>query len=194
LAARVYAEKAENEVSSFQENPAQSLELIAKAGAGPDSTIIDIGGGASGLVDRLLEKGFRAITVLDLSAAAWERAKARLEADLGERAAQVQWLVADATRWQPAQTYDIWHDRAAFHFLTEPADRAAYVTRLKQALRIGGHAVIATFAPDGPERCSGLPVLRHDAASLGRELGQGFELVDMRRQVHTTPWGSLQSF
>src|SRR4051794_29752265 len=122
---RVYASKSESEVSWFQENPAVSLELIASVGAGPDTAIIDIGGGASRLADRLVEQGFHSVTVLDLSDAALRAAKARL----GERAALVRWLVADATRWQPTQTYDLWHDRAAFHFLTEQADRAAYVAR-----------------------------------------------------------------
>src|SRR4051812_14595300 len=144
----VYASKGESEVSWFQENPALSLELIASAGAGPDTAIIDIGGGASRLVDRLLDRGFRTVTVLDLSEAALCAAAARL----GDRAAQVSCLVADATLWQPAQAYDIWHDRAAFHFLIDAADRGAYLARLKQALKVGGHAIIATFAPDGPER------------------------------------------
>jgi ubiquinone/menaquinone biosynthesis C-methylase UbiE len=164
--------------------------LIASAGAGPDTAIIDIGGGASRLVDRLLDRDFRAVTVLDLSEAALRAAAARL----GDRAAQASWLAADATLWQPTQAYDIWHDRAAFHFLTEQADRAAYLTRLKQALKVGGHAIIATFALDGPERCSGLPVVRYDAESLCQELGAEFDLVDARREVHTTPWGSVQSF
>ena len=163
----VYARKAENEVSWFQENPAPSLESIAQAGASHASSIIDIGGGASRLVDRLIATGFLDITVLDLSGAALDAAKARL----GQQAAKVRWIVADVTVWEPMQAYDVWHDRAAFHFLTEENDRAAYVARLKRALRIGGHAVIATFALDGPEKCSGLPVMRYDAASLGQALG-----------------------
>jgi len=186
----VYAGKAENEVSWFQENPAPSLESIARAGANNASSIIDVGGGASRLVDRLIAMGFLDITVLDLSGAALDAAKARL----GQQAAKVRWIVADVTVWEPAQAYDVWHDRAAFHFLTEDKDRAAYVAGLKRALRTGGHAIIATFALDGPEKCSGLPVMRYDAASLGQALGPRFRLVDSRRHEHATPWKSQQSF
>jgi SAM-dependent methyltransferase len=186
----VYTKKGENEVSWFQENPAPSLELIAQVGATPASAIIDIGGGASRLVDNLVERGFEDVTVLDLSEAALEAAKARL----GDRAAQVHWIVADATIWGPLRAYDIWHDRAAFHFLTEDHDRAAYVARLERALKVGGYAIIATFALDGPERCSGLPVVRYDPVSLGQTLGRAFQLVDTRQHAHATPWGTEQSF
>jgi 2-polyprenyl-3-methyl-5-hydroxy-6-metoxy-1,4-benzoquinol methylase len=186
----VYTQKGENEVSWFEENPTPSLELIAEVASTADLAIIDIGGGASRLVDSLVERRFRHITVLDLSDAALEAAKTRL----GERALQVDWLVADVTRWEPPQNYDIWHDRAAFHFLTDERDREAYVMRLERALKAGGHAIIATFALDGPERCSGLPVVRYDAASLGQTLGKSFELVDARQHIHVTPWGSAQSF
>jgi len=130
------------------------------------------------------------VTVLDVSAAAIEAAKARLSG----AAEHVHWLIADATAWTPAREYDLWHDRAAFHFLVDPADAAAYVERLRRALRRGGAAVIATFAPDGPERCSGLAVARHDAASLGAVLGPGFELIDERRHEHKTPKGATQAF
>jgi len=186
----VYTTKGENEVSWFQESPAPSLALIVEIGAVPSSAIIDIGGGASRLVDELIGRGFQDITVLDLSAAALEAAKARL----GERAGGAQWLVADATTWEPPRTYDIWHDRAAFHFLTEERDRAAYIERLRQGLKIGGHAIIATFALDGPEKCSGLPVMRYDAAHLGQMLGSGFELLQSVANDHATPWGSHQQF
>jgi SAM-dependent methyltransferase len=186
----VYTRKGENEVSWFQENPAPSLELLEQVGATPASAVIDIGGGASRLVDNLVDRGFADVTVLDLSEAALEAAKARL----GGRAAQVHWIVADATVWEPQKAYDIWHDRAAFHFLTEECDRAAYVARLTRALKVGGYAIIATFALDGPERCSGLPVVRYDPASLGQTLGRAFQLADTRRHVHATPWGSDQSF
>jgi SAM-dependent methyltransferase len=186
----VYTRKGENEVSWFQENPAPSLELIEQVGASPASAIIDIGGGASRLVDNLVEMGFEDVTVLDLSEAALEAAKDRL----GDRAAQAHWMVADATVWEPVKVYDVWHDRAAFHFLTEDRDRAAYVVRLERALKVGGHAIIATFALDGPERCSGLPVVRYDPASLGQTLGRAFQLVDSRRHAHATPWASNQSF
>ena len=186
----VYTRKGENEVSWFQENPAPSLELIAQVGAAHTSAIIDIGGGASRLVDCLTDRGFADITVLDLSGAALDAAKARL----GRRADRVHWVVADATIWEPARTYDIWHDRAAFHFLTEQQDRAAYIARLKRGLKIVGHAIIATFALDGPEKCSGLPVARYDSASLGKTLGPMFQLVHTVRHEHATPWGSQQVF
>ena len=186
----VYTTKGESEVSWFQDNPAPSLEMIEAIGATPETSIIDIGGGASRLVDSLLTKGFRALSVLDLSRAALEAAKSRL----GAKAEKVIWIVADATLWEPTEVYDIWHDRAAFHFLTEERDRAAYIVRMKRALRVGGHAIVATFAPDGPERCSGLPIRRYDAETLGRTLGQEFILIETRRHTHTTPWGSTQSF
>ena len=186
----VYTTKGEKEVSWFQDNPAFSLELIKAVGAAPETAIIDIGGGASRLVDNLLAKGFHALTVLDLSGAALDAAKARL----GAQAEKVNWIVADVTLWKSSKTYDIWHDRAAFHFLTEERDRAAYIIRLTRALKTGGHAIVATFAPDGPERCSGLPIMRYDAETLGRTLGHGFELVETRRQAHATPWGATQSF
>ena len=186
----VYTTKGENEVSWFQENPAPSLELIELARLTPGSAIVDIGGGASRLVDGLLARGFNRVTVLDISQAAFEAARTRL----GERASQVQWIVADVTQWHSTQTFDLWHDRAAFHFLTDPADRSAYVARMKQAIKPGGHVIIGTFATDGPERCSGLPVNRYDAASLVRELGEGFELIGSRRHDHSTPWNSAQRF
>jgi trans-aconitate methyltransferase len=187
---KVYTTKGESEVSWFQETPALSLELIALVGAMRESAIIDIGGGASRLVDHLVSRGFQDLTVLDLSAAALASARSRI----GSKAAQVRWITADVTLWQPQRSYDVWHDRAAFHFLTEPNDQAAYVARLRRALRVGGHAIIATFAPEGPERCSGLMVSRYDADALAATLGAGFELIDTRRHDHTTPWGSVQKF
>lgn len=147
----VYTTKGENEVSWFQENPAPSLELIDLARPTPESAIIDIGGGASRLVDSLVARGFNRVTVLDISEAALEAAKARL----GERASLVQWIVADVTKWYPTQTFEVWHDRAAFHFLTDPVDRSAYVTRMKQAIKPGGYVIIGTFAIDGPENAAG---------------------------------------
>jgi SAM-dependent methyltransferase len=186
----VYTSKGENEVSWFQESPAPSSDLIVQAGATHASAIIDIGGGASRLVDYLVEQGFEDVTVLDLSAAALEAARRRLEG----RADRVHWIVADATAWEPVKAYDIWHDRAAFHFLTDESDRAAYIARLTKGVREGGHAIIGTFALDGPEKCSGLPVARYDSASLGQALGAKFQLVDTRRHEHATPWGSRQMF
>jgi 2-polyprenyl-3-methyl-5-hydroxy-6-metoxy-1,4-benzoquinol methylase len=186
----VYTTKSETEVSWFQETPAPTLELLGLIGARPSSAIVDIGGGASRLVDSLLAQGFENITVLDLSDAALAAAHARL----GEKGDRVKWITADATKWRPSEAYDVWHDRSAFHFLTDPGDKTAYVQRLKEALQPGGHAIIGTFALDGPEKCSGLPVTRHSAESLGALLGPDFVLVDSRRHEHTTPWKSVQKF
>jgi SAM-dependent methyltransferase len=185
-----YAIKGERELSWFEERPSVSLDLICSTGANIGASIIDIGGGASRLVDALVDRGFEAVTVLDLS----KKALASAEARLGARGAKVRWIVADVTTWEPSETYDVWHDRAAFHFLTEPKDRVAYAERVATAVRHGGHVIIATFAPDGPERCSGLPVARHDAASLGETLGDAFEWMESRRHDHQTPTGSIQRF
>jgi len=133
---------------------------------------------------------FQNVTVLDLSESALGAAKARL----GDQADNVQWVVADVTTWEPPQTYDLWHDRAAFHFLTDDAARSAYVDRLRSALKPTGHVIIGAFALNGPERCSGLPVTRHDAASLAATLGPEFELIDTRPHQHVTPWGATQQF
>ncbi|KAB2940918.1 MAG: class I SAM-dependent methyltransferase [Hyphomicrobium sp.] len=186
----IYRTKGERDVSWFEESPAISIDLIHAADAKADASIIDIGGGTSRLVDALLDEGFEAVTVLDLSNEALATSKRRL----GARSAKVQWVVADITTWEPSQTYDVWHDRATFHFLTDASDRAAYAARVSKAVRPGGHVIIGTFALDGPERCSGLPIVRHDAASLGQILGPSFELVESRNHVHTTPTGSIQRF
>jgi trans-aconitate methyltransferase len=186
----VYQEKGEHQVSWFQEQPTISLELISDIGAKTNLPIIDIGGGASRLVDALIDDGYQDLTVLDLSESAISIARGRV----GARAESVRWIVADVTQWRPTRQYDLWHDRAAFHFLTETADRKAYVERLTTALRPGGHAVIGTFALDGPERCSGLPVVRYDSAHLSVALGSGFALVEQRRHDHKTPWGAIQRF
>ena len=159
---QVYKEKGEYQVSWFQDQPAISLELIEGVGAKPSSAIIDIGGGASRLMDALVDRGYGDLSVLDLSESATSIAKARL----ADRAAQVKWIVADVTQWKPTRAYDLWHDRAAFHFLTRASDRDAYIDRLIKAVPSGGHVIIGTFAMDGPERCSGLPVVRYDAARL----------------------------
>src|ERR1700758_1067213 len=186
----VYATRGENQVSWFQESPAISLALIKATQAARDAAIIDIGGGASRLADALLHEGYRSIAVLDLSAHALEAAKTRI----GPSSDKIDWIVADVTSWTPARTYDVWHDRAAFPFLTTPGDRAAYRDRLRCAVIEGGHVIIGTFALDGPEKCSGLPVQRYDGKSLAAELGSEFELVETRGDVHRTPWGSAQSF
>jgi len=186
----VYQTRGEREVSWSQPSPEPSLGLIEKFARATSAAVVDIGGGASRLVDALRERGYSHLTVLDLSEAALQRAKARLGGD----AASVQWVAADVTTWQPPQAFDIWHDRAAFHFLVDASDREAYLARLQQGVKSGGHAIIATFAPDGPEKCSGLPVQRYDHVELGKALGSVLELVHHQPHHHVTPWGAAQSF
>ena len=188
---RVYSTKATDAVSWYQPHADFSLRLIEATGLPRGAAIIDVGGGASTLVDDLLALGRYDINVLDLSAAALEAAKARL----GASAAAVTWRVADITRaGLPDRAYDLWHDRAVFHFLTAPEDRRAYVAAVRRALRPGGHVVIATFAEDGPLQCSGLPVQRYSPAQLQAEFGEGFELLSGEREQHATPSGSTQAF
>jgi SAM-dependent methyltransferase len=185
----VYRTKGDSDVSWFEEVPHLSIELIG-ANSSLSSAIVDIGGGASRLPDTLLAGGYTDVTVLDISAEALAKARARVEAAGG----RADWIVSDVTRWQPERRYDVWHDRAAFHFLTDPADQAAYAGVLAAALRSGGTAIIATFAPDGPEKCSGLPVVRHDGSSVAAVLGSDFKLERELRHEHHTPWGSVQRF
>jgi len=186
----VYRRKAPEEVSWFEPSPEVSLRLLDTVGAGAQGAVVDIGGGASRLVDALLARGFGDVTVLDVSAAALDATRRRL----GEAADRARWIVADVTHWQPEREYDVWHDRAAFHFLVEDADRRAYRDVLHAALRAGGHAIISTFAPDGPEKCSGLPVFRQDSETLASFLGPGFETVNAVRHEHRTPSGATQRF
>jgi len=186
----VYGSKTENQVSWFQESAATSLELLAHPGIDQRSALIDVGGGVSRLVDALIDRGYADLTVLDLSSAALTAAQQRL----GRKAAPVRWIEADITRWTPERTYDAWHDRAVLHFLTTEADRAAYTRALRKALRPGGLAVIATFALDGPEKCSGLPVQRYSPTTLADLLKDGFATLDSRTETHKTPWGAEQKF
>jgi len=187
----VYASKAANSVSWFQPRAGMSLQLIHDTGLGKDAAIIDIGGGASNLVDALLAESYSDLTVLDLSAAAIKVAKQRL----GESAKTVHWIEADITCAEfPEDRFDLWHDRATFHFLLEPAERHAYRERLMHALRPGGHLILATFAEDGPEKCSGLPVMRYSPKTLGTELGDTFELIRHEKEAHLTPSGTVQQF
>jgi SAM-dependent methyltransferase len=185
----VYLTKSEQQVSWTQQDPEPSLSLIAKYARSTRASIIDIGGGASRLVDVLWQHGYHTITVLDLSQAALDATKQRLV-----DAPSIRWIAADITRWQPPTAFDIWHDRAAFHFLVEEGDREAYLKSLHAGVKTGGHAIIATFALDGPEKCSGLPVQRYDPETLASTIGPAFELVEQRRHRHTTPWGAVQSF
>ena len=188
---KVYSTKSANNVSWFQAHATRSLEIIRSIHPKPDSRIIDVGGGASTLVDDLLSDGFERVCVLDLSASALAVARQRL----GAAASQVAWLTGDIRQVElPTQAYDIWHDRAVFHFLTDPADRLAYVQQVMKAVKPGGHVIVATFAPDGPEQCSGLPVARYDHVRLHGEFGPAFELLDHASEEHKTPWGSLQHF
>lgn len=186
----VYTSKEATQVSWYEAVPAPSLELIRSVADPRTSSLIDIGGGASLLVDALLAENMADIAVLDLSATALESARARL----GHEGDRVEWIAADVTRWRPGRVYDIWHDRAAFHFLIEESDRTAYAATLEKAVAPGGHAIIATFAPDGPERCSGLSVRRYEPAALAEALGAGLRLLESRRHIHITPWGATQSF
>ena len=186
----VYKTKGEGDVSWFEERPAVSLELVRATGVDSDASIIDVGGGASRLVDVLLKDGFRHVTVLDLSENALTVSRLRL----GSRGAGVRWIAANVTTWEPEQAYQVWHDRAAFHFLTSAEDQAAYAERVVRAVPPGGHVIIGTFALDGPERCSGLPVARHDSASIAQVLGSSFQLVESRDHTHQTPTGSTQRF
>lgn len=187
---RVYGEKAPSEVSWYQPEPEPSLRALDRFGAGPSMSLIDVGGGASNLVDALLKRGWRDLTVLDIAAPALEAAKQRL----GSLEDKIHWEVADITEWQPSRQYEVWHDRAVFHFLTEPEQREAYRRALDEGVAKDGLVIVATFALDGPEKCSGLPVQRYDPTSLAEELGPAFRLLDGWREEHITPWGSSQSF
>lgn len=186
----VYATKEETAVSWFQTVPQVSLDLIVRAGLGLDAAIIDIGGGASRLVDHLLAAGYRNLTVLDITDNALEKSRQRL----GVTAGQVQWIPSDITAWQPDRVYDIWHDRAVFHFLTDAGDRQLYRSALLKGTKPGSQVIIGTFALDGPEKCSGLPVRRYDAATLGLELGPAFTLMESIKSDHQTPSGNIQRF
>lgn len=186
----VYAGKAADAVSWYQTTPETSLALIGEAGARPTDPVIDVGGGASRLVDHLVQAGFADVSVLDVAAASMAAARARM----GAAGDAVTWIAADITAWTPPKRYRVWHDRAVFHFLTDAADRAAYVGALEAALTADGTAIVATFAPDGPEKCSGLPVERYDRAKLSAALGAGFTVTGERRETHVTPGGGTQAF
>lgn len=186
----VYAAKSPEEASWFEASPSSSLKAIDRLGSDRSRSVVDVGGGASSLADALLGLGWRDITILDIADTALAASRERL----GPEAAAVNWQVADIRRWAPGRTFDIWHDRAVFHFLTDPGDRAGYKKALEAGTRSGSHVIIATFAVDGPEKCSGLPVRRYDAQSLAAELGPGFLPVENWRETHVTPWGAPQAF
>jgi 2-polyprenyl-3-methyl-5-hydroxy-6-metoxy-1,4-benzoquinol methylase len=187
----IYQTKDPAHVSWYQEHPLLSIRLIQQTGLDRKGYIIDVGGGASTLVDDLLADGFEHVTVLDISETALQTARQRL----GEKASLVTWIEADITQAKlPHHAYDVWHDRATFHFLTHPEDRQRYVEAVQQAIKPGGHVMVATFALDGPSQCSGLDVAQYDPISLHNEFGNDFTLIDSTREVHMTPWGSEQRF
>lgn len=187
----IYETKGATQVSWYQQHAQLSLQFIRNTGIRKTDRIIDVGGGASTLVDDLIAAGFRRISVLDVSARSLQLARQRL----GTHAAGVTWIEADITQVElPRKSYDLWHDRAVFHFLTQPTDRRRYIDIVRHAVRMGGHVIVATFAPDGPDRCSGLDVMRYSPESLHREFGEGFELVDNTREAHHTPFGTEQKF
>ncbi|OGX08834.1 MAG: methyltransferase [Omnitrophica WOR_2 bacterium GWA2_47_8] len=187
---KVYNTKKPAEVSWYQNYPALSMDLIAFAKIDKDQKVIDVGGGASVLVDALLDKGFKDVTVLDISSKAIQHARERL----GQRAQSVQWIEADITQFDPPQQYDVWHDRAVFHFLTQEEDRKKYISALEKAVKAGGHVVIGTFSLEGPPKCSGLDVERYDPQKMQKELGGSFEFIKSADEIHVTPWNSEQKF
>lgn len=186
----VYRTKAPDAVSWYQSHPAQSLALIEAAGLGPDARVLDVGSGASRLVDVLLDSGYTHVGVLDVAPEALAVSRARL----GERADAVEWFATDVLAFESPHPWDLWHDRAVFHFLTDADEQARYRDVLLASLTEGGQAVIATFGPEGPERCSGLPVQRYSADRLAAVLGPSLRLVDHGLYVHTTPSGGQQQF
>ncbi len=186
----VFETKAEQDVSWFEALPDTSLQLLEAAGLDADTCVLDVGGGDSRLIDHLAARGMDCLAVLDVSGAALARARARL----GLRAAIPTWLEADVTGAWTLKPMDIWHDRAVFHFLTSLDDRQRYRLHLLQILKPGGSAIVATFSLDGPGRCSGLPVQRYSPDTLSAELGPELEMLEPLPHVHTTPWGSRQSF
>lgn len=187
----VYSRKKSDQVSWFRPHLERSLAYVKLAGLTPDAAIIDVGAGASTFVDDLLNAGYSKLTALDLSATALNVARERL----GARAASVNWLVGDVTKLElPAHSFDFWHDRAVFHFLRDPGERARYVAAVRSALKPGGHIVVATFGPHGPERCSDLDTMRYSADQLHGEFGAEFRKVDEQVELHPTPSGREQEF
>ena len=188
---RVYGSKDTEDLTWYQPHAEVSLQLIRQSGVGKNAAIIDVGGGASTLVDDLLDAGYTDLTVLDVSATALAATRARL----GEAASRVNWIEADITSIElPEQAFDLWHDRALFHFLTDAKDRAAYVTAMARSVKTGGEVVLATFAKSGPDKCSGLPVVRYSPESLEAELGEEFVLLEHLTEDHRTPGGATQPF
>ena len=182
-----YADIGDTQVSWFQETPENSLMLVSRVSE-PHDSVVDVGGGASRLVDHLLERGYHDVTVVDLSQQALSAARARV----GN--APVHWVVTDIRDWQPDRTFDVWHDCAAYHFLVDPDEQRAYWRLVRDSVPVGGHVVVSTFAEDGPEMCSGLPVHRYSADGLTAAMGEGFTVLETLREQHSTPAGGTQSF
>jgi len=182
-----YSDIGDTQVSWFQETPENSLMLVSRVSE-PHDSVVDVGGGASRLVDHLLERGYHDVTVVDLSQQALSAARARV----GN--APVHWVVTDIRDWQPDRTFDVWHDRAAYHFLVDPDEQRAYWRLVRDSVPVGGHVVVSTFAEDGPEMCSGLPVHRYSADGLTAAMGEGFTVLETLREQHSTPAGGTQSF
>jgi len=188
---RVYRTKRPTEVSWYRPHLEISLQLIEEAVANRDAHIIDVGAGESTLVDDLQARGYRNLYALDLSVTALDVAKGRL----GANASRINWLCGDVRTFPfSSGQFDLWHDRAVFHFLTDSADRAAYVRQVARAVKPGGHVIVATFGPEGPTQCSGLDVMRYGPEALHDEFGSDFRLVKHRSELHQTPMGSTQQF
>ena len=186
----IYQTKGPQDVSWYQRRPELSLPLIAASGLSKDAGVIDVGGGASMLIDCLLDAGYTRLAVLDVSGVVLTQTRTRL----GARAAGVEWFETDVTTFEPPHRFGLWHDRAVFHFLIAPEDRHGYVAALRRTLQPGGTVIMATFAVDGPPECSGLDIIRYDQQTLVTELGPEFTLQEVRRETHLTPWESEQRF
>ncbi len=187
----VYSTRPSDQVSWFRKHLDNSLKLIRSTGVGQDAAIIDVGGGSSTLVDDLLDRGFVDVSVLDISRSAMEVSRARL----GDRQGRVNWIEADITTVELIEDrYDVWHDRAVFHFLTDPTNRRRYVDRVKRSVKLGGHVIVASFGLAGPAKCSGLDVVRYNPDTMHDEFGNDFELVSSLDEQHRTPVGTTQEF
>jgi len=186
----IYQKHSPTEVGWYQAYPEKSLKLIHNTGAGTDSSIIDVGGGTSALSKHLLDQGYKKLAVLDISGNSIERTKSQL----GEKSSEINWIEADVTKYSFMEQYDIWHDRAVFHFLTKAEDRKGYISSLNQALELNGHLIVATFSLDAPPKCSGLSVVRYSPKTLQSELGDNFILAEALVEDHVTPSGVKQNF